>query len=188
MGSSHSMTCTQLNKMDAQILNQILQLLQPSYTIVPLQPSQPIVPRFDLSGLNNQPNPPVVPRLDMSALNQAIQVEEVHTPQPRLHADQWNTAVSVQVEIDGDVRRIKWFTDLQLAYISVKDFVRQHSDDSWTLRTFQQTVRIMNERWEADRGDEGFLIAKAEGVKFRAFYEPEENESVRQQHSANLSW
>ncbi len=171
MGSSHSMTCTQLNKMDAQLLNHIIQLLQPTYTIVPLQP-----------------NPPIVPRLDMSALNQSSQVEEVHTPQPRLHADQWNTAVSVQVEIDGDVRRIKWFTDLQLAYISVKDFVRQHSDDSWTLRTFQQTVRIMNERWEADRGDEGFLIAKAEGVKFRAFYEPEENDAVRQQSSANLSW
>jgi hypothetical protein len=171
MGSSHSMTCTQLNKMNAQILNQILQLLQPSYTIVPLQP-----------------NPPIVPRLDMSALNQPSQVEEVHTPQPRLHADQWNTAVSVQVEIDGDVRRIKWFGDLQLAYMSVNDFVRQHPDDNWTLRTFQQTVRIMNERWEADRGDEGFIIAKTDGVKFRAFYEPEENDAVRQQPSGNLSW
>jgi hypothetical protein len=173
--------------MDAQLLNHIIQLIQPTYTIVPLQPNQPAIPLFDLSGLNNQPNPPIVPRLDMSALNQPNQVEEVHTPQPRLHADQWYTAVSVQVEIDGDVRRIKWFTDLQLAYLSVKDFVREHPDDNWTLRTFQQTVRIMNERWVADRGDEGFLIAKAEGVKFRAFYEPEENESVRRQPSSQ-SW
>jgi hypothetical protein len=175
--------------MDAQLLNHIIQLLQPTYTIVPLQPNQPAIPLFDLSGLGqpSQPNPPVVPRLDMSALNQPNQAEEVHTPQPRLHADQWNTAVSVQVEIDGDVRRIKWFTDLQLAYLSVKDFVGEHPDDSWTLRTFQQTVRIMNERWEADRGDEGFIIAKAEGVKFRAFYEPEENESVRRQPSSQ-SW
>jgi hypothetical protein len=188
MGSSHFMTCTQLNKMDAQVLNQILQLLQPTYTIVPLQPNPPIVPRIDLSGLNNQPNPPAGPRLDMSALNQPSQREEVHTPPPLLHADQWHTAVSVQVEIDGDVRRIKWFGDLQLAYMSVNDFVRQHPDDNWTLRTFQQTVRIMKERWEAHRGDEGFVIAKTDGVKFRAFYEPEENESVRQQPSSNLSW
>lgn len=175
------MTCTQLNKMDAQLLNHIIQLLQPAYTVVPLQPNQPAIPLFDLSGLANQPSQPIVPQLDLSALNQPSHAEE---DQPRLHADQWYTAVSVQVEIDGDVRRIKWFTDLQLAYLSVKDFVAEHPDDNWTLRTFQQTVRIMNERWEADRGDEGFIIAKAEGVKFRAFYEPEENESVRRQPSS----
>jgi hypothetical protein len=163
--------------MNAQVLNQILQLLQPTYTIVPLQPNPPIVPRLDLSGLNNQPSQDPI-----------HQREEVHTPPPLLHADQWNTAVSVQVEIDGDVRRIKWFGDLQLAYISVKDFVRQHPDNDWTLRTFQQTARIMKERWEARRGDEGFIIAKTDGVKFRAFYEPEENDAVRQQPSGNLSW
>ena len=171
MGTSHSMTCTQSNKMNAQVLNQILQLLQPTYTIVPLQP-----------------NPPIVPRLDLSALNQPSQVEEVHTPEPLLPVDQWNTAVSVQVEIDGDVRRIKWFSDLQLAYISVNDFVREHPDESWTLRTFQQTARIMKERWETHRGDEGFVIAKADGIKFRAFYEPEENESVRQNSNSSQPW
>ena len=163
--------------MDAHVLNQILQLLQPTYTIVPLQPNVPVVPRLNLNALNNQPNQDPI-----------HQREEVHTPPPLEHVDQWHTAVSVQVEIDGDVRRIKWFPDLQLAYMSVNDFVRQHSDESWTLRTFQQTVRIMNERWEARRGDEGFIIAKADGVKFRAFYEPEENDAVRQQSSANLSW
>jgi hypothetical protein len=157
--------------MDAQILNQILQLLQPTYTIVPLQPNQPIVPR-----------------LDMSALNQPIQNEEPETPLPLLPVDQWHTAVSVQVEIDGDVRRIKWFGDLQLAYMSVNDFVKEHPDESWTLRTFQQTARIMKERWESHRGEEGFVIAKADGVKFRAFYEPEENEAVRQNSTSSQPW
>ena len=159
--------------MNAQLLNHILQILQPPQ------------PLFDLSGLVNHPNPPIVPSLDLSNLGQPSQVQEV---QPRLHADQWNTAVSVQVEIDGDVRRIKWFTDLQLAYISVKDFVAEHPDDNWTLRTFEQTARIMKERWEADRGDEGFVIAKTDGVKFRAFYEPEENESIHRQTNATSSW
>ena len=179
MGSSHSMTCTQLNKMDAQVLNQILQLLQPTYTIVPLQPNQPApnVPRLNLNALNNQPiQDPIHMR------------EEVHTPPPLLPVDQWHTAVSVQVEIDGDVRRIKWFGDLQLAYMSVNDFVREHPDESWTLRTFQQTARIMKERWLNHRGEEGFVIAKADGVKFRAFYEPEENEAVRQSSTSSQPW
>lgn len=156
--------------MDPQILNQILQLLQPTYTIVPLAQ-----------------NPPNVPSLDLSALGQQHIQEEIHTPQPLLPVDQWHTAVSVQVEIDGDVRRIKWFSDLQLAWMSVNDFVREHADEPWTLRTFQQTARIMKERWLNHRGDEGFVIAKADGVKFRAFYEPEENEAVRQ-HSSSQPW
>jgi hypothetical protein len=71
--------------------------------------------------------------------------------------------------------------------MSVNDFVRRHSDESWTLRTFQQTVRIMKERWEERRGDEGFIIAKTDGVKFRAFYEPEENDAVRARPSSQ-SW
>jgi hypothetical protein len=161
--------------MDAQTLTQILQLLQPTYTIVPLNPNQPIVPRLDLSTLGQPSQDPIHQR------------EEVHTPPPHVHADQWHTAVSVQVEIDGDVRRIKWFSDLQLAWMSVDDFVRGHPDEDWTLRTFRQTVRIMNERWETHRGEEGFLIAKADGVKFRAFYEPEENEAMRQ-HSNSQPW
>ena len=156
--------------MDAQVLNRILQVLQPLAQ-----------------------NPPNVPRLDLSNLGQPVQDpihmrEEVHTPPPLLPADQWHTAVSVQVEIDGDVRRIKWFGDLQLAYMSVNDFVKEHPDESWSLRTFQQTARIMKERWEAHRGDEGFLIAKADGVKFRAFYEPEENEAVRQSSTSSQPW
>ncbi len=164
--------------MDAQILNQILQLLQPSYTIVPLQPNQsaPNVPRLDLSVLGQPNQDPIHQR------------EEVHTPPPLLPVDQWHTAVSVQVEIDGDVRRIKWFGDLQLAYMSVNDFVKEHPDESWTLRTFQQTARIMKERWESHRGEEGFVIAKADGVKFRAFYEPEENEAVRQNSTSSQPW
>lgn len=189
MGTTQALTCTQLNKMDAQLLNHIIQLLQPTYAVVPATNA---VPLFDLSALNNQPNPPIVPTLDLSNLGQPNQDpihqrEEVQTPPPLQHVDQWYTAVSVQVEIDGDIRRVKWFSDLQLAYISVSDFVREHPDDNWTLRTFQQTARIMKERWEADRGDEGFIIAKTDGVKFRAFYEPEENESVRQQPSSQ-SW
>ena len=154
--------------MDPQVLNQILQLLQPTYTIVPQQPN---IPNLDLSSLRHQTIP-----------------NEPETPPPLLPVDQWNTAVSVQVEIDGDVRRIKWFTDLQLAWMSVKDFVREHPDESWTLRTFRQTARIMKERWETYRGDEGFVIAKTEGIKFRAFYEPEENETVRQNSNSSQSW
>ena len=151
-----------------QILTQILQQLQPTYTVVP---QQPVVPTLDLSSLGQQP----------------IQNEEPETPPPLLPVDQWYTAVSVQVEIDGDVRRIKWFGDLQLAYMSVSDFVKEHPDESWTLRTFQQTARIMKERWLNHRGDDGFVIAKADGVKFRAFYEPEETEAVHQ-HSNNQPW
>jgi hypothetical protein len=162
--------------MDAQVLSQILQLLQPTYTIVPLQPNPPNVPRLNLSNLGQPSQDPIHQR------------EEVHTPPPLLPVDQWNTAVSVQVEIDGDVRRIKWFSDLQLAWMSVDNFVREHPENDWTLRTFRQTVRIMNERWAEHRGDDGFLIAKADGVKFRAFYEPEDNETVRQSSTSSQRW
>jgi hypothetical protein len=161
--------------MDAQVLSQILQLLQPTYTIVPLVPNQPNVPRLDLSNLGQPNQDPIRYR------------QEVHTPPPRLHVDRWETAVMIQVEIDGDVRRIKWFGDLQLAWMSVRDFVANHPDDTWTLRPFETTARTMKQRWEADRGDEGFVIAKADGVKFRAFYEPEENDAVRQMPSSQ-SW
>lgn len=166
------MSCTNpiLYTMDPQVLNQLLTQI--------LQDLQPLAQ-----------NPPIVPSLDLSNLGQPNQQsEEVHTPPPLLPVDQWHTAVSVQVEIDGDFRRIKWFSDLQLAWMSVNDFVRENPDESWTLRTFQQTARIMKERWLNHRGDEGFVIAKTDGIKFRAFYEPEENESVRQNSISSQPW
>ena len=168
--------------MDAHILNQILETIQPT---------RPIVPSLNL-GLLPQPNLPIVPALNLSLLPQPIQDpihqrEEVQTPPPLLPVDQWHTVVSVQVEIDGNIRRVKWFSDLQNAWMSVSSFVQDHPNENWTLATFQQTARIMKDRWYAHRGEDGFTIAKTEGIKFRAFYEPEENEAMRQ-HFNIQSW
>lgn len=160
--------------MDSHILSQILQSIEPIYAVPPLTPNPPFVPALNLSFISQPNNDPIHQR------------EEVQTPPPLLHVDQWHTVVSVQVEIDGDIRRIKWFSDLQNAWMSVENFVRKHPDEDWTLRTFQKTARIMKDRWYAHRGEDGFIIAKADGVKFRAFYEPEENDAMRQYF--NQSW
>lgn len=142
-------------------LSQILQHLQPSYTLVPIQAPQP-------------PQDPIHLR------------EEAQTPPPRVHVDRWHTAVAVHVEIDGELRRMKWFSDLQSAWMSVRDFVNRNPSPEWKLRTFERTAALMDRRWEDGRGEDGLLIAKLDDVKFRAYYEPEENDTIHSSQSS--SW
>lgn len=103
------------------------------------------------------------------------QREEVQTPPPRPHADRWHTPVCVEVIINGNIRRIKWFSDLQMAWIYVHKIVFQTPNEDWVIKSFERTARTMDVRWQDGRGDLGYVIAKCKDVKFRAFYDPEED-------------
>jgi hypothetical protein len=103
--------------------------------------------------------------------------EEVQTPPPRQHANRWNTPVSLEVIENGYIRKIRWFSDLQMAWIYVQKSVTKNTNQTWNLRSFERTANAMDERWEDGRGDLGYVIAKSRRCKFRVFYEPDEEVS-----------
>jgi hypothetical protein len=110
--------------------------------------------------------------------------EEVRTP-PRNHrpprreeVSRFYTASSVEYSVDGIVREIKWFTDIQMGYIWILDKIRQTSDiDEWDVRDFEEVADRLEERWY--EGKDGLIVAKLDECKFRIYYNPEETEAIR---------
>jgi hypothetical protein len=96
--------------------------------------------------------------------------EEVPLNQ-RYTVDRWHTKVSLEVWQRGTIRRVMWFSDLQDAYLWVKDHTEQNRDINWILRTFTAVCRDLDARWSG--GENGVTIAMGDSTRFRAQYEPE---------------
>jgi hypothetical protein len=110
--------------------------------------------------------------------------ERVRTPSPRApqprreEVNRYHTATSVEYSVDDTIREIKWFTDIQMAYIWILEKIRErHESDQWTIRSFEETANRLEERWY--EGKDGLVVAKMDEYKFRVYYNPEENEAIR---------
>jgi hypothetical protein len=152
----------------------ILEQLSAATTTQPQQPPPPpptlSIPPLPLHLVHPQTRqPPPPPR----------------TPPPRLHADRWYTPVSVERVVRGRMRSVKWFSDLQMAYIYVQGIVNDDENDDeneehdWIIADFHETADMMDTRWS--ESEEGLPIARCDDTRtvFIAYYEPSETTAAR---------
>ena len=85
--------------------------------------------------------------------------------------NRWNTTVSIEVYIHGQLRHMKWFHDLQMAHIWVLSQERINNDTLSCNRDFVDFANAFDRRWEL-RPNEGCSIASSRIYRYRATYEP----------------
>jgi hypothetical protein len=103
-----------------------------------------------------------------------------------LDANRYYTTVSVEVSINDRVRRIRWFSDLQLAYLWVMSDIRNYLEESWTTRNFIDFANQMDRRWQ-ERRPNGHIVALSDRMEYRAFYEPTINSSLIQSNNESTN-
>jgi hypothetical protein len=88
--------------------------------------------------------------------------------------NRWNTPVSVKCQT-GPVNQVtntyRYFTDIQMAYIWIKDQTRRSDDSNWTLATFFETCDAMDSQWQLTQTSE-FLVAHSGTTLYSIQYEP----------------
>jgi hypothetical protein len=85
------------------------------------------------------------------------------------------------------MRNVKWFSDLQMAYIYVQDIVNddENEEHDWIIADFHETADMMDTRWR--EGEEGLPIARCDDTRtvFIAYYEPSETTAARASAQTN---
>jgi hypothetical protein len=87
--------------------------------------------------------------------------------------NRWNTSVSVKSQTGlGNQMRNEWryFTDIQMAHIWIKDQTRR-SPSNWTIATFFETCDTMDREWRLSPTSE-FVVAYSENTRYILKYEP----------------
>jgi hypothetical protein len=91
----------------------------------------------------------------------------------QLQPNRWNTSVSVKSQTGlGNQMRNEWryFTDIQMAHIWIKDQTRR-SPSNWTIATFFETCDAMDREWRLSPTSE-FVVAYSENTRYILKYEP----------------
>lgn len=102
---------------------------------------------------------------DNAQINQDIETE-IHV------ANRYTTVVLVELYIDNRLRKIKWFSDLQQAYMWCMNKLDTFPEEHWQLdNSFLEFADAMDRHWQAGRRN-GYNIAKSPSIKYRAYYEP----------------
>jgi hypothetical protein len=115
---------------------------------------------------------PIVPPLDIP---------------PRLSVDtsrpipnRYHTVVSVEYAMYDEVRLIKWFSDIQMAWIWINQEVARRDGEEWEITPFLETADQMDIAWRRGFGEQGITVAEDDGYEYIAYYEPTLNyEDVR---------
>lgn len=84
--------------------------------------------------------------------------------------NRWHTTVSVEIYIHDRMRYIKWFSDLQMAYLWVNGHVRTLNEPFDMENNFVRFADRMDQRW-TERQD-GCTLATNSQYKYRVYYEP----------------
>jgi hypothetical protein len=114
-------------------------------------------------------NPPLQVQIPQISQNpQQLFDESINHPS----ANRYNTTVSVETIVNSDVRNLKWFTDLQMAYLWCIEQTKLQSNEEWLINdSFIDFANTMDRRWQ--RGSTiGVCIAKSSSIEYRAYYEP----------------
>jgi hypothetical protein len=86
--------------------------------------------------------------------------------------NRWHTTVSVEIYINNRLRYIKWFSDLQMAYIWVAGQERVHNETLTYNRNFVEFADAMDRRWQI-RPNESCAMATSTTYRYRIAYEPD---------------
>lgn len=94
--------------------------------------------------------------------------------------NRYNTVVTVEVYHEDALCRIKWFSDIQMAWIWVKDHTMDASMVEWDITSFIPCADAMDAQWRRGEGANGMCIAMGGQYEFIAYYETYVNyEDVR---------
>ncbi len=92
-------------------------------------------------------------------------------PQQPPSPNRWYTTVSVEIYINERMRYIKWFSDLQMAYLWVKEHIRTVNEPFTMENDFVRFAERMDQRWSERR--DGCTLASNARYKYRVYYEPD---------------
>lgn len=92
----------------------------------------------------------------------------------------YHTVVSVEYVMYNEVRRIKWFSDIQMAWIWINQEVERRHEEEWEITPFLTVADQMDRDWRRGFGEEGVCVAEDDGYEYIAYYEPTLNyEDIR---------
>ncbi len=86
--------------------------------------------------------------------------------------NRWYTTVSVEIYINNRLRYIKWFSDLQMAYIWVTIQERVNNEPLTYNRNFVEFADAFDRRWQ-QRPNEGCTMATSSTYRYKLTYEPD---------------
>jgi hypothetical protein len=86
--------------------------------------------------------------------------------------NRWHTTVSVEIYINGRLRYIKWFSDLQMAYLWVVGQERVHNEPLTYTHNFVEFADRMDRRWQ-EHPNQTCTVASSATYKYKAAYEPD---------------
>jgi hypothetical protein len=108
------------------------------------------------------------------SIQQQMQAQDVPSRWNTRVPNRWYTPVSVKCQT-GPVNQIahhyRYFTDIQMAYIWIKEQTRRSDDSNWTLATFFETCDAMDSQWQLTQTSE-FLVAHSGTTLYIIEYEP----------------
>jgi hypothetical protein len=103
---------------------------------------------------------------------QSLNMEPTQTPNvpPIPIPNRYHTTVCVEYVIDDDVRHLKWFSDIQMAWIWIREQVNRRDDrEEWEVIPFLTTADAMDREWRRNRG---VIVADCDEYEYCAYYEP----------------
>lgn len=84
--------------------------------------------------------------------------------------NRYSTIISVECYEDSILRRIHWFTDIQMAYIWIRRKVQELPEEDWSLLTFKETSDGLDYNWA--NGHDHIRVADSFMHQYIAYYEP----------------
>jgi hypothetical protein len=84
--------------------------------------------------------------------------------------NRYSTIISVECYEDSILRRIQWFTDIQMAYIWIHKKVQELQDEDWNILTFKETADGLDYNWA--NGIDYIRVADSFMFEYVAYYEP----------------
>lgn len=91
------------------------------------------------------------------------------------------TPISVEVTIDRQLRNVRWFTDLQQAYLWIQQQVEDVPLQEIDMLTFEETCHRMDQRWSQNRRD-GLCVAATQTHRQRTLQEPDSQGAMEAHH------
>jgi hypothetical protein len=88
---------------------------------------------------------------------------------PDVQPNRWNTPIVVKMYRGERVSDTTHFSDLQMAYLSVKSELRNHANENFNdLPTFLQFAADMDEIWAEQMT--GVILAESDNFRFDVYY------------------
>ena len=116
----------------------------------------------------------------MMTINSNDPTNEVFAvPNPRVNMPRRYGTVAIHYMYEDDVRMIKWFSDIQMAWMWIRQRVNTvHRDEWWDMNPFLTCVYDMDRQWNVGDGDDGKALAENAiasdyEAEYRAYYKPD---------------